>query len=306
MKGLAAFALACAAALVPSLALAAPPVPFVSTLPADVPSPSLSQAIQAVSPPPSAGTFGIAVKSLTTGEIALVNADTPFPSASLYKTAVMYEFYRQKQLGRVSVNDVLTERSYDYEDDGANLVGLPGAQVSAGTALQLMMTISDNVAAHMLEDRVGRANINRTLEQLGLHTTRVGPFGPGAPDLLGGYAYTTAHDMLTLYQTLATGSAVDADSNREMLNLLLANQVNDRLPAQLPPGTPVAHKNGELDGVLNDAGIVYGPKGPFVIAVLSENVPGINAEPYPTGPAADAGMANVAKIASAAYAYLER
>jgi beta-lactamase class A len=280
-------------------------VPFVPTIPADRPSTGLTAAVQAAVPSPDAGTFGVAVKSLTTGETALINADAPFPSASLYKTAVMYEFYRQKALGQVSVNDVLTEQSWDYEDDGANLVGQPGAQVAAGTALQLMMTISDNVAAHMIEDRVGRTHINRTLDELGLHMTRVGPFGPDAPDLLDGYAYTTPRDMLKLYQLLAGGTAVDGVASREMLNLLLANQVNDRLPALLPPGTPVAHKNGELDGVLNDAGIVYGPKGPFAIAVLSRNVPGINAEPYPTGPAADAGMANVAQIAAAAYTYLE-
>jgi len=289
-------------ALVPAAVLAAPSIQSIPQIGSDVPDPTLAQVIQHALPD-DGGLFGVAVKDLKTGRTALLNADAPFPSASLYKVGVMYEFYRQKQLGLVSTGDVLTEQSYDYEDDGANLVGLPGAQVTAGTALQLMMTISDNVAAHMVEDQVGRANINRTFDQLGLHSTRIPTFAPGDPIPRGGQAYTTAHDMLRFFQAVATGSAIDPDSNHEMIDLLLANEANERLPAMLPPGTPVAHKNGELDGTLNDAGIVYGPNGPYAIAVLSTFVPNALATPDLHGPGAAAGVRHIAQISRAVYDY---
>jgi len=85
------------------------------------------------------GVFGVAVKDLATGQSAYVNADVLFPPASLYKTSVMYEFYRQKKAGRVSVDDVLTEAPYDYDNEGTNMVGLSGASIAAGTVLQLMI-----------------------------------------------------------------------------------------------------------------------------------------------------------------------
>jgi beta-lactamase class A len=44
-----------------------------------------------------------------------------------------------------------------------------------------------------------------------------------------------------------------------MLNLLLSQKLNERIPALLPPGVPVAHKTGTMpgDGVHNDAGIIF-------------------------------------------------
>ena len=42
---------------------------------------------------------------------------------------------------------------------------------------------------------------------------------------------------------------------------------NDRIPAGLPPGTPVAHKTGEITQIQHDAAIVFAPR-PFVLVVL--------------------------------------
>jgi beta-lactamase class A len=42
-----------------------------------------------------------------------------------------------------------------------------------------------------------------------------------------------------------------------MLEILLKQQLNDRLPRFLPAGTKVAHKTGTFSGVRNDTGIIY-------------------------------------------------
>ena len=36
-------------------------------------------------------------------------------------------------------------------------------------------------------------------------------------------------------------------------------RINDRIPAGVSEGIPVAHKTGDLEGVRNDAGIVFAP-----------------------------------------------
>jgi hypothetical protein len=48
--------------------------------------------------------------------------------------------------------------------------------------------------------------------------------------------------------------------------------VNDRWPAGRPPLTLIANKTGKLDGVVNDAGIIFGLNASFVLIVLSAGV----------------------------------
>jgi beta-lactamase class A len=83
---------------------------------------------------------------------------------------------------------------------------------------------------------------------------------------------TTAADMATLFHLLLAGQVVSPEASHEMLDLLAEQQINDRLPAYLPDGAVVAHKTGNLDGLVHDAGVVYTPAGPVIIAVLTEDV----------------------------------
>jgi D-alanyl-D-alanine carboxypeptidase (penicillin-binding protein 5/6) len=56
-----------------------------------------------------------------------------------------------------------------------------------------------------------------------------------------------------------------------MLDHLLACDDRTMLVSQLPDGTRVAHKSGAVSESRCNAGIVYGPKGPFAICVLTTN-----------------------------------
>ena len=70
------------------------------------------------------------------------------------------------------------------------------------------------------------------------------------------------------------GKAASARSTQAMRAILLAQELNDEIPAGLPPGTPVAHKTGQITGVLHDAAIVYPPgRAPYVLVVLTSGIP---------------------------------
>lgn len=83
---------------------------------------------------------------------------------------------------------------------------------------------------------------------------------------------TQASDLSQLFVLLLSGSVVSEEASHEMLDLLGQQQIYGGLPALLPDGS-VAHKTGYLaDGVVNDAGVIYTPHGPFVAVVLTEGL----------------------------------
>ena len=207
------------------------------------------------------GTYGVAVKALDGGQGALLNADREFQAASLFKLPVMYEVFRQRDAGRLDLAERLV-LSPHYAELDLGTLDLPiGAAVSIETALQRMIAISDNSTANMLADRVGWLSLNATMHDLDLAETH-----------LGGERLTTSpRDMLRLMELIARGREPSAGSAAAMIDLLLSQRVNDRLPARLPPGTRVAHKTGNLGGIVHDVGIVFAPDAPFVIALLAED-----------------------------------
>jgi len=52
-----------------------------------------------------------------------------------------------------------------------------------------------------------------------------------------------------------------------MVAILKRQTFKNRIPAGLPPGTPVAHKTGEITKIQHDAAIVFAPR-PFVLVIL--------------------------------------
>jgi beta-lactamase class A len=78
---------------------------------------------------------------------------------------------------------------------------------------------------------------------------------------------TTARGLLVLFEKLATGQAVDPASDAEMVAILRRQKFRDAIPAGVPPGTPVAHKTGNITRIQHDAGIVLAGR-PYVLVVL--------------------------------------
>ena len=61
-------------------------------------------------------------------------------------------------------------------------------------------------------------------------------------------------------------------STPAVLDILKRTKTDTRIPALLPKGTIVAHKTGTIRGVRCDAGVVYAPRGPYAVAILSKGV----------------------------------
>lgn len=190
----------------------------------------------------NADKFGIVVKNMTTGETASINPDRQITSASLYKLFVAQRIYQQIDLGQ------LTYGKAAGGDTGRNIDG----------CLTVMINVSDNACGRALGTILGWGAQDQALGVEGYKQTS-----------LADPQRTSAGDVATLLTRLYSGTLVSASSSDKFLGLLKDQRVNNRLPVGLPAGTVIAHKTGDLDGVVHDAGIVYGPKTNYLVVVTS-------------------------------------
>lgn len=213
------------------------------------------------------GTYGIVVKNLQTGESYAFNDHHVFESGSLYKLWIMALGYDQIQVGDLDENKVLSDSVEDLNKDFD--IDPSEAELTDGTitltvdqALNQMITISHNYAAMLLTRQEKLSNVAVFLQQNGFNESSVGT-SDGLPT-------TTAADIAAFYEKLYQGKLANQKYTNAMLDLLKNQQLNEKIPLYLPTDTVIAHKTGELDSFSHDAGIVYTPRGNYIIAVLTD------------------------------------
>jgi beta-lactamase class A len=225
------------------------------------------------------GNVAIAVKHLVTGETYGCNDTVVMPTASLIKIAVMVETYQQAADGKIKLTEMLTLREEDKVPGSGILTDnfTAGATFSLRDAVRLMMAHSDNTATNMVLDKVGLANVNKRMEDLGCPNTRInakvfrGDTSSIDPMRTKKYGLgsTTAAEMVGLLEKLHQGKLVNADACKAMREHLTKCTDRDRLPRFLPPKTEVAHKTGTTNNIRTDAGIIETPTGPVAVCILT-------------------------------------
>ena len=186
---------------------------------------------------------GIVVTDVANGATASSNADTVFVSASIYKLYVADAIYHGIDAGSVSL-------AQSAGDTGLNV----------GQCLNYMITVSSNPCGEALAGIVGWNSQNPALHAAGFTHTVLS---------LTSNEQTSASDVALLLQKLYRGQLVSASSTAAFIKLLKAQQINNRLPAGLPAGTVIAHKTGDLNGLVHDAGIVYTAHGDYIVVALT-------------------------------------
>ncbi len=213
------------------------------------------------------GTYGIAVINLRNSETSYINGHRSFGAASLYKLWVMVTAYRQIQAGTLSKDDILSEDvsllNEIFSVDKQFEIATGTVTLTVRDALKEMITVSDNYSALLLSEKVGFSAVSSFLSEYGFDESSMGA--------LGGSPSTTAYDTALFFEKLYRGELANEQYSHEMLGLLKSQQLNDEIPKYLPSNVVVAHKTGIIDNFLHDAGIVYAPKGDYIIAILSES-----------------------------------
>ena len=137
-----------------------------------------------------------------------------------------------------------------------------------------MITISSNFATNLVIDYIGTKEINNTMRSLGANNINV---LRGVEDIK---AFnndmnntTTALDLLKIYEKLAEGNIINLEVSKEMVDILSNQKYDDIIPKYLPKSVRVAHKDGWINGVRHDSGIIFASDNKkYVLVLLSKNL----------------------------------
>ena len=249
---------------------------------------SLRSAIAARIAQTQASAVGVYFHDLGSGDTLLVGANVRFHAASTMKVPVMIQLFRDRDAGKLTLDDsvpitndfrsILDGSLYQLDkadDSDSSLYDLVGQKRTIRQLVELMETVSSNLATNLLIALVDARRANATAHSLGADSILV---LRGVED---GKAYragmnntTTARDLGMLFTALAQYRAGSPAACREMLDILGRQHFTEGIPAGLPAGTRVEHKTGWIGGVVyHDAGIVR-PAGraPYVLVVLTGGV----------------------------------
>ncbi|MBO0829245.1 MAG: serine hydrolase [Streptosporangiales bacterium] len=203
-------------------------------------------------------------------------------AASTMKAAVLVAAHRAAAAGDADLDapvgvhadfasgDGETRFTAGEEEDGDDQAWARlGEDVPLRWLLRRMIVRSGNLATNLVIEHLGFDAVAEAWRACGARHSRVARLlGDAAADLRAKRNLVTAADLAAVMRAIATDAAATPAACAEMRELLEANEFNPDIPAGLPPGTRVAHKNGWVTGTRHDAALVTPDDAPPYVLVV--------------------------------------
>lgn len=201
--------------------------------------------------------------------------------ACTLKVFIMLDYVRQMQEGTIKGNELLEVTKKNFATGAGTVKFLSyGMKVRANDLVELMVAISDHMAANILIDFLGIEHINQTIELFGFENTKllkkyIVPHNSHVGE-------TTAYDYARFFQMLDHNEFYNKDCCNYMRDILLSQKYKDFLAEPLmeyKEYLDMQSKSGKVDGrtfeqpvnsCVNDGGICITKTGNYYIAFLSE------------------------------------
>jgi len=228
------------------------------------PVPELDGALDGLLPVGSPA-YGLVLEDLGSGARTAVNDGEPFPSASLYKLGVAWLALREVDAGKLSLDDPLPIEDDDTVEPEPRGGFKSGDSPSVREALEAMLSVSSNAAAHAFLRTLGRTSVNQEMERIGLTQTRVSDDGETE-------AVTSAGDIARLLRLISTSPELSV-TGKEVLARGMANIAPpDALRDSLPDSVGILDKTGNLPDSSNVAALLETSRGTVIVVVVDTGV----------------------------------
>jgi beta-lactamase class A len=240
----------------------------------------------------------------TTGKWASVNGNDKYYPASLGKVPIMMAYYAMAE----NTNSILDEENaYPASAPNQNIQQeipptdaiTPGQEYTNEQLIEYMIKYSDNDAAEVLTALTTPAELQGVQSvysdlQIPIDNT----ITASTSDIM------TPQQYAILFKTLYNATYLSRDYSERALELMTQTTFTQGIVAGVPSSTVVSHKYGLASytqgGVpyqweLHDCGIVYAPKHPYLLCVMTKGTTSIAAQEK-----------TIADISAAAYNEVEK
>jgi beta-lactamase class A len=212
------------------------------------------------------GVLGVYAIDLTTGQTLSYHGDTVFPTASTIKIPILIQMFKASRAGQFKMTDPVTVQPAEKVGGSGHLQILLRSgpvTLSVKDLITAMIETSDNTATNKCISLVGIDNVNRTLDELGMRSTRL------QRKMLDTAAAKADRENISTPSEMAHLAEIvyRSQDSHEMLDIL--KLVDADIRKVVPDNIEVASKPGELTGVRCETAIVFLKKHPFVLAVNS-------------------------------------
>ena len=220
------------------------------------------------------GDIGVYIKSLKTGKVVQINADTVFPTASIVKVPILLGIINKINQGELSFH-----QEFAYHDSmlyaGVDLLGSfrNGEKIELSKLLMLMLSMSDNTASLWLQKIAGTGTaINNLMASNGFNTTFVNSKTVGRENdrTQYGWGQTTPKEMAAIFEKMYNRQIISDSLSQKMIRLLGRNYWDEEALNEIPATIFVASKSGAVDASRSEILLVMA-KEPYILSVFTKN-----------------------------------
>ncbi|MDQ3239703.1 MAG: class A beta-lactamase-related serine hydrolase [bacterium] len=180
----------------------------------------------------------IVYENLKTKERAEINPNIPRIGASTTKLVTAIYILNQIEKGKIKFDDKLGNYNVKFQ-------------------FQQLINQSNNISWELFLDLGGRNNISNYAKNIGIKDFDISKNTITANDM--------AHLLKRIYQ-----KELLSEENTQYLISLMKNTEDDTFVSHTKEDLNLFHKNGKLDGVVNEAIIYNKENNPFVLAIYTD------------------------------------
>ena len=216
------------------------------------------------------GVAGVCVKDLHRGDVLAIRGDEEFPTASTIKIHVLTQLLLRAERGEIDLNQKMRV-SPDMHVPGSGVLTYleDEIELSLLNIANLMIIASDNTATNLCIDIAGIDATNALLKELGLtHTTLQRKMQDHEAVSRDQENIATPTECAAMLELLYTGKPTSGVAERCLS--ILKKPKSGLFNRGLSDTILLANKPGGMERVRCDAGIVYLPRRPYVMTVMTK------------------------------------
>ncbi|MEZ4862112.1 MAG: serine hydrolase [Caldilineaceae bacterium] len=217
------------------------------------------------------GIAGIALRDLSSGLLLALHGDEVFPTASTIKIHVLTQLLVRAEAGEIDLQQRMAVDPAQHVLGSGVLAYLTGpVELSLLDLATLMIIASDNTATNLCIDAAGLTATNELNERLGLHETKL---RRKMMDHLAAVReeenVATPTELVRMLELLYSG--LPSPWVAEHCLAILKQPKHGFIDRALPATVTVANKPGWVEGAMCDAALVYLPRRPYILAIMTKH-----------------------------------